>query len=93
MASYMLDLDMGLDQMARVFRDNGWEYATNGTYGVPDQDALGSMIATLVSEMDERNLSYVRRGRIALVRDPEVNGTFQVLLVAGYAYNPDVEPF
>jgi hypothetical protein len=93
MATYLLDMDMGLDELSDIFRRNNWEYAAYGAYGVPEVDDLGAQMMVLAGEIDYRDLDYIHQGRLAIVRDPEVDGVFQILLTVGYLYNEDVEPF
>ncbi|TDB90929.1 hypothetical protein E1264_03740 [Actinomadura sp. KC216] len=93
MAKYFLDMDMGLDDVADVFRQNGWEYAARGVYGVPEAEDLSRQVMVLAAELDRNETDYIHQGRLAVLRDPEVNGTCQVALIVGYLYNEDVEAF
>ncbi|WP_433332570.1 hypothetical protein [Spirillospora sp. CA-294931] len=82
----MLDADMPLKDVAQIFEDQDWEYGGPDRYGIPTNDDLATQIGRLAAEMENRDLDYLHSGRIALVRDPEVDGTFQVLLTVGYLY-------
>jgi len=90
---YKLDMDLPLAEIVEIFRKHEWKYASNGAYGVPNEDNLISQIMSSVNEMEKEDLGYVNRGRIAIIRDPEVNGAFHIALVSGYIYNEAVEPF
>lgn len=80
------DGDLSLEEISDLFEEMGWEYAVPGCYGVPDEVEIQRMIFQMYRKMEEEDLDYYHRGRIALVRDGEVRNTFQVLITAGYLY-------
>lgn len=90
---YRLDMDLPLADLVEIFRKNEWVYASNGAYGVPNEDNLVSQIMQSVGELEKNDHDYINCGRIALIRDPEVNGTFHIALISGYIYNDAVEVF
>lgn len=93
MTAYMLDMDMPLDEVAEIFYENEWGYAAHGTFGFPDEDGIAAQLMALAIDVDEKDLDYMYQGRLALVRDPEINGAFQIAIVVGYLYNEDEDPF
>lgn len=82
-----LELELSLDQLADLFKERRWLYATEDCYGLPDQEALKAQLRRLSARIHESDdLAMVSSGRLALARNYLSNedNNYEVLLSIGY---------
>ena len=92
MSRYELEMELPLEKLAQIFKDEAWLYASGDCYGVPGPAELKGQICKLAMTLEkEEGLALVAGGRIAVALDPLSDGGYEVFLSVGYLSPIDEE--
>lgn len=84
MSRYELEMELPLEKLAQIFKDEAWLYASGDCYGVPGPAELQGQICKLALTLEKEGLALVSGGRMAVALDPLSDGGYEVYLSVGY---------